>query len=349
MSEMYLYSNEYKYYIVYKTTNLKNNKFYIGVHAQNEDPQTFDGYLGSGDVIKQAIRKYGRSSFQRETLAWYDNYQDAYDHEAKLVTEEFLVENKGLIYNQRPGGSGGFGMSEDHRQTISNLWKGKPKPETQRKKIARFGEQNSMYGKCGEESPQFGLKRSEETRRKLSEKAKQRMSDPEKVKLRKCGKCGEESPQFGLKRSEETRRKLSEKAKQRMSDPEYAERIRENNRNRVAMHKGDVEIKAKQDEVESRLAEGWSFGRPAKSTVNIGQTQKKKKMEECLATFNVQTEEELRELFTELYMTQNLSLEQISLKYNCKQSLCKYIQRLFELAKDRKARSATRKDSKSKK
>lgn len=305
MSEMYLYTNEYKYYIVYKTTNLKNNKFYIGVHAQNEDPQTFDGYLGSGNVIKRAIHKYGRSSFQRETLAWYDNYQDAYDHEAKLVTEEFLVENKGLIYNQRPGGSGGFGMGEEHRQTIINLWKGKPKPASQRKKIARFGEQNGMYGKCGEESPQFGLKRSEETRRKLSEKAKLRMSDPE-----------------------------------------YAERIRENNRNRVTMHKGDVEIKVKQDEVESHLAEGWSFGRPIKTSVTVGQTQKKMKMEECLATFNVQTEEELRELFTGLYLTQNLSLYQISMKYNCKQSLCRYIQRMFELVKDRKARSATRKDSK---
>ena len=31
-------------YIVYLTTNLKNNKIYIGVHG-TEDPNIFDGYI----------------------------------------------------------------------------------------------------------------------------------------------------------------------------------------------------------------------------------------------------------------------------------------------------------------
>ena len=34
-------------YIVYETTNLVNNKIYIGVH-KTTDPDKFDGYLGNG-------------------------------------------------------------------------------------------------------------------------------------------------------------------------------------------------------------------------------------------------------------------------------------------------------------
>lgn len=34
-------------YIVYLTTNIKNNKIYVGVHG-TETPYKFDGYLGNG-------------------------------------------------------------------------------------------------------------------------------------------------------------------------------------------------------------------------------------------------------------------------------------------------------------
>ncbi len=43
-------------YIVYITTNLKNQKVYFGVHEQSE-PYEFDGYLGSGKRMRQAIKQ----------------------------------------------------------------------------------------------------------------------------------------------------------------------------------------------------------------------------------------------------------------------------------------------------
>lgn len=48
-------------YIIYKTTNLVNGKFYVGQHYQKSSE--FDGYLGSGIKILNAIKKYGKENF----------------------------------------------------------------------------------------------------------------------------------------------------------------------------------------------------------------------------------------------------------------------------------------------
>jgi len=49
--------------IIYKTTNIINNKSYIG-RDKNNNPK----YLGSGKILKHAIKKYGKDSFIKEIL-----------------------------------------------------------------------------------------------------------------------------------------------------------------------------------------------------------------------------------------------------------------------------------------
>lgn len=89
-------------FIVYKTTNLLNNRYYIGMHrTENID----DGYLGSGKILKRAIKKYGKENFKREVLFIFDNENDMILKEAELVNEEFCKSDDN--YNVATGGSGG--------------------------------------------------------------------------------------------------------------------------------------------------------------------------------------------------------------------------------------------------
>lgn len=87
------------FHFVYKTINLKNNKCYIGVHSTNN---INDGYLGSGDKLKLAIKKYGTENFYREILMFFDNVEQAYEYEASLVTEKYIKDDTN--YNITVGG-----------------------------------------------------------------------------------------------------------------------------------------------------------------------------------------------------------------------------------------------------
>lgn len=91
-----------KVYFVYKTINVINSKYYIGVHYG----KISDSYLGSGKAIKHAIAKYGKESFIRNVLAVFDSKEPAYELEKQLVTEE-EVQNP-MSYNQKIGGIGGW-------------------------------------------------------------------------------------------------------------------------------------------------------------------------------------------------------------------------------------------------
>ena len=53
------------YYLIYRTTNLLNGKYYVGAHRTTKKN---DDYLGSGVALKRAIKKYGRENFSKEIV-----------------------------------------------------------------------------------------------------------------------------------------------------------------------------------------------------------------------------------------------------------------------------------------
>jgi hypothetical protein len=105
-------------YIVYKTTNLVNEKIYIGVHRQPMFfPIIFDGYLGSGKTMLKAIKKYGEQNFVRKTLHVYYTRKKAYEKEKEIVNDSFLKRKD--VYNICGGGKGPSIFSESSKQKIS--------------------------------------------------------------------------------------------------------------------------------------------------------------------------------------------------------------------------------------
>lgn len=73
-------------YIFYKTTNTKNGKFYYGVHKGTSG----DSYLGSGVAIREAIKKYGKSVFLRQDLAFFETKEAAYEFERLVVSDDAI-------------------------------------------------------------------------------------------------------------------------------------------------------------------------------------------------------------------------------------------------------------------
>lgn len=125
-------------YIVYLTKNTKNEKIYIGVH-KTENPDVFDGYLGCGvyrnspssykrskTPFQFAVNKYGIDCFKRTTLRVFDNEEDAYELEAKLVNEAFITRSD--TYNATLGGSAPHDVSVevfqyDTKGVFIKMWK----------------------------------------------------------------------------------------------------------------------------------------------------------------------------------------------------------------------------------
>lgn len=91
-----------KKHTVYKTTCLKTNKFYIGVHS-TINPN--DSYLGSGKDLKTSVEKYGVDNHKKEIIMICETSKKAYEME-KLYVESNIGDP--LCLNKMAGGYGGW-------------------------------------------------------------------------------------------------------------------------------------------------------------------------------------------------------------------------------------------------
>lgn len=88
-----------KYFIIYKTTCIINNRIYIGQHRTNK---LNDGYLGSGYLLRDDIKKFGKDKFKREILFYCVNAEELDKKEQEIVNEDFVQRED--TYNCKLGG-----------------------------------------------------------------------------------------------------------------------------------------------------------------------------------------------------------------------------------------------------
>jgi group I intron endonuclease len=185
------------YGYAYKTTNLANNKIYIG----QKQGEFNSSYFGSGLLIQRAISKYGEENFKTKILAY-----GLTKHELDELEKTFIAKYRKLlgernVYNISDGGQGGriwktppslgVPMPEKTKEKIGLANKGKIRSRSARMnyRIARLGKPSPMTGKehskntlqkminnhqdfSGAGNPMYGKVHSNETKLKMKESAK---------------------------------------------------------------------------------------------------------------------------------------------------------------------------------
>lgn len=203
---------------VYKTTNLKNNKIYIGSttrglkftkfhHKSASTTEENRSKNRNSRPIYKAIKKYGFYNFMYNTMAEFESKKDAYDFKEACIVE-FNAMNPKYGYNCTTGRLDKYKMNKETKEKISKIQTGKTMPDSfisymknrvspligykhtkKAKRNMKLGQLNSDYVQ------------TEEIKKKKSETMKKRWKEPaiiEKMKNRKRGIV-----------TKETRRKLS--------------------------------------------------------------------------------------------------------------------------------------------
>ena len=256
------------HYLIYKIENIYNHKHYIGQHY-TDNP--YDTYMGSGQYLKAAIKKYGTSSFIKEILFDFNNFDDMNNIEIELVQLSNCFPYDQLSYNLIPGGCGTRTFSETTRQRMAKAKIGKKPGNTGkhmsdecRQRISKIRlKQNAERRSRGEQLPGNYNKHSEEQNKRHSLMMKGRMA-------------GEKHPLYGTHRSDETKQKLSQTLKARgcskkdknsnykkspkdwMSPEQYA-KWRQDKCGRKCLIKGNIKIMVKPSEFRKYLENGFKF------------------------------------------------------------------------------------------
>ena len=138
---------------IYKVTNLKNGKYYIGKRSFKGESINEDKYMGSGTLIKLALKKYGKFNFKKEIIAICSSYDEVNKLERDIITEEIINDENS--YNIALGGWGGnlgdivnrkikvICESEEYRNKMSKIINS---PEVKEKMISSIKKTMSEIG-----------------------------------------------------------------------------------------------------------------------------------------------------------------------------------------------------------
>jgi hypothetical protein len=218
----------YKYYFIYKTTNIVNGKIYVGQHRTNTIE---DGYIGCGikrmsqsngkTYFHKAVHKYGYENFKREILEFCDNFEQLCEKEIfwinhlnavkvgynVLFEDKFSYKNKGefnAFYGQK--------HSDETKQFLSDKAKNRLKGTCPHcnKTMDIVNLKKYHFDKCFILNPKpakIKLGFTEESRRRISQANKNKIVSQETREKQRIGRLGKRA-------SEESRLKLSKSKKE---------------------------------------------------------------------------------------------------------------------------------------
>lgn len=209
------------YGYVYLTTNLVNGKKYIGKKTSNK----FLGekYLGSGVVLNRAVNKYGKDNFKVDMLYAAETEEDLNRAEFEYI-KNADAPNSEDYYNVADGGKGGNtlrGFTEEQMNEFRHKVHGPNHPSWSGKNNPKYGTHNIP---------------TEETRQKQIEVHKHIPHDHFK----------------GHKHSEKSRKQISETLKRTNHNSEY--------KGGTMVTNGIVTRRARRDEIQSYLDNGFKIG-----------------------------------------------------------------------------------------
>jgi len=233
---------------IYKTTNLINGKIYIGEHNGK-----YTNYLGSGKILKLAIKKYGKENFKREIIEECETLEELDEREIYWI-EFYNSRDKKVGYNIREGG--GLNGGKYDMSGPNNPMYGKTHTD-EVKKIISLKQKRTYLEKYGEELS-FKMKK-DKSEKYMGSGNPTYGKTLEKCKCEICGKIvdirnygrwhgknckprikKEKRPKTGFKQTEETKRKISEALKGRVFSDIHKDKllkILEKNRNGVLKNK----------------------------------------------------------------------------------------------------------------
>ena len=162
--------------IIYKVTNLVNNKIYIGATIRSLKKRRIEQISSStyfDSPLYLAICKYGKGNFKWEVIEIEPNKKTMYNREQYYIAFYDSMNNG---YNMTTGGINCIYSKETKKKiSKSNIgekgyWYGKKFSKEHKRKMsdAKRGEKHPLYGRCGELNPFYGKHHSEETKKKMS-------------------------------------------------------------------------------------------------------------------------------------------------------------------------------------
>lgn len=185
-----------KNYIVYVHT-FPNNKKYVGITCQNINRRwrNGDGYIGQ--VVHDAIIKYGWDNIQHEIIKTGLSKEDAENLEIELIKKYHSLSHENG-YNVENGGNATKNLDESTKKKIGDANRGK---------------------QTGENHWHYGQHWSDEVKKKLSDAHKGKKMSKESSEKKSIKMRGENNPMYGTKMTPEHKEKLQKACVKATSKP----------------------------------------------------------------------------------------------------------------------------------